>query len=350
MVQDIFAQGRKEELRRILFMQGMVAIGAVVAALAYALFQVPFQLAAGGVSGLGIIVHHYTGWPVGTLYLLLNIPLISYGYRHLGRGRFLFSTLWAVVVFSVAADLFSATLPTFLRRFPLTFDMLLNAIYAGILYGLGTGLIYRAGGTIGGTSIPANIFHKKTGFPLSQSYLFTDLGVIALAGLVFSWERAMLAFLSLILGGLVSDYVLEGASNVRTAMIITRKPETLSRALMNELQKGVSAWGVTGAFTHTQRTMLYCTVRRSQITELKQVLGKVDPDAFFVIGMAQQAYGGIGLPHLNGKKGLEQKERSLREEARALADEDAPNAASPATAPLTGIAGTDDGLSCRGGC
>jgi uncharacterized membrane-anchored protein YitT (DUF2179 family) len=294
---------------QILAQQFVIGVGAALAALGYVLFQVPFDLAAGGVSGLGIIINHFTGLPVGTLFLLINIPLLVLGFHQLGRWRFLFNTVLSVVVFSVASDLFLKHLPETMRTWPLTDDPLLSAIYAGIVYGLGSGLVYRAGGTVGGTSVPARILHIRRGFPMSQSYMFTDLAVIVLAGLVFSWEQAMLALLSLGLTGMFSDFVLEGISYVRTAMIITNHPRRMSKALMAELSKGVSLWPITGAYTEQSRTMIYCTIRRSQITELKQVVSREDPKAFLVIGVAQQAFGGVGFAHLEPARRLPERDK-----------------------------------------
>lgn len=285
-------------VRRFFLRQGVVAVGALLCALAYSLFQVPFNIAAGGISGIGIIVNHYTGWSVGLLFLVMNIPLVFLGYRYLGGNRFLVSTLFSVFLFSLGADLFTRHLPQWLERYPLSDDGLLNALYAGMMFGVGSGLIYRAGGSMGGTSVPARIIQKYTGFALSQSYLFTDLAIILAAGFVFTWEQSMLALLTLIMGGIVGDFVLEGASQVRTAMIVTEKPGVLGRALMQELRRGVSSWPITGAYTETTHTMLYCSVRRSQIYDLRYIVSRVDADAFLVIGMAQSAWGGTGFNRL----------------------------------------------------
>lgn len=294
--------GGYEQLFQIGLKSLIIILGAILAALGYVLFMVPFNLAAGGISGLAIIINHYTGWPIGALYFGINIPLLIMGYYHLGRIQFLLSTLLSVLAFSIAVDIFSATLPGLMPHFPISDDLLLNAIYAGIAFGLGTGLTYRAGSSIGGTSIPANIIHKWTGLPLSQSYLYTDSAIIATAGLVFGWDIAMLAMLTLLLTGLFSDYTLEGASYVRTALIITDNPSPLSSALMEELGQGVSTWPITGAYTKHGHNMVYCTVRRSQIRELKLLVAKMDPAAFFVLGAAKQAYGGTGFPHLGKEK------------------------------------------------
>ncbi|WP_235894007.1 YitT family protein [Oceanidesulfovibrio indonesiensis] len=288
----------RARLRRVLFQQSLIFFGATIAALGYALFQVPFNLAAGGVSGLALIINKYTGIPPGSLFLILNIPLLALGFSKLGRWRFLFSTILAVVVFSVMADVFGSVLPDVLKRYPVTDDALLSAIYAGILYGVGMGLVFRHGGTVGGTSVPARILHNATGFPMSQAYLYTDLSVIIAAGFVFSWESALLAFLTLVLSGIVSDFTLEGTSQVRTAMIITDQPEPLTYALMTELRRGVSYWNITGAYTQSSHTMIYCTVLRSRVYDLKYVVAKIDPQAFMVIGVAQQAFGGLNFRKL----------------------------------------------------
>lgn len=269
----------------------ILVLGSAVAALNYSLFQVPFNIAAGGLSGIAIIINHFTGWPQGTMFLVMNIPLMALGYFYLGRWRFLMRTLLAIAVFSPLVDLFNYYLPRWLTTFPLTNDILLNAIYAGILGGIGGGMIYRSSGTLGSTGIIGRILQQKTGTPLSQVYLYTDGVIILTAGLVFGWEIALYAFLTLFLNGLASDYTLEGPSSVRTASIITDKPELVAQALMHNLGRGVSEWQIKGAYTRAEHAMLFCTIYRPQVNDLKQVVGEVDPQAFVVIGTAHQALG-----------------------------------------------------------
>jgi len=269
----------------------MVFIGALIAALGYSMFQIPFQIVAGGVSGLGIIINHFTGLPEGVLFLLLNIPIMIVGYFHLGRWRFLLYTAIAVVTFSVAADVFTYWLPRLLPENRITNDMLLSGIYAGLVFGLGTGLIIRANGTIGGTTVIARIFQIKTGVPLSQIYLYTDGLIIFASGLIFGWEPALIALLTLFIGGMTNDYIIEGPSFVRTAMIVTNYPEDVSRALMIGLNKGVSHWEIVGSYTGQKRSMVFCILYRSQVQELKQIVAAVDEQAVVVIEQAHQALG-----------------------------------------------------------
>jgi uncharacterized membrane-anchored protein YitT (DUF2179 family) len=270
----------------------LVAIGACIAGLGYSLFQVPFSLAAGGLSGVVIIISNYVEFPEGLMLLLLNIPLLILGFYTLGRWRFLSYTLLAAVLFSLSADFFAYFIPIWLGTNSVTDDMLLSSIYAGVVVGIGSGIIYRAGSTIGGTSITSRLIQRKTGLPLSQAYLYTDGAIIAASGFVFGWEIALHAFLAVFVMGMASDYVLEGPSQVRSATIITNEPQVLTAALMQGLRQGSSHWEITGSYTGKQRAMVWCTVSRAQVNDLKYIVATVDPDAFIVIGQSHQALGG----------------------------------------------------------
>jgi uncharacterized membrane-anchored protein YitT (DUF2179 family) len=142
------------------------------------------------------------------------------------------------------------------------------------------------------------MIYNRTGFPLSQSYLFTDLSIIVLAGLVFDWEIAMLATLTLVLCGLISDFVLEGVSQTRIVTIITDKPDAIRLAVMHELQRGVTVWDVTGGYSGAKRTMLFLTALRSRIYDVKHIVTRLDPEAFMVVGVSQQTWGGYNAPKL----------------------------------------------------
>ncbi|NJK80940.1 MAG: YitT family protein [Chloroflexaceae bacterium] len=274
----------------------LVVIGTLIAALSYVLFQVPFDLAAGGITGLNIIINHFMGWPLGVLYFVTSLPLLLLGYYYLGGWRFLTFTLTSVIVFSIATDVLHYALPLVLDTFPVTDDVLLSSIYAAIIGGIGNGLIFRAGGSRGGTSVIGRIIQEKTGIPLSQVYLLTDGGIVMLAGLLFGWEVALHAMLILFLNGIASDFVMEGPSTVRTATIVTNHPTLITTALMHGLHRGSSYWQATGAYTGEPRALVFCTIYRSQVHELKQLIALSDPQAFVVIGNAHQALGSSFIP------------------------------------------------------
>lgn len=278
-----------------------LSLGAIIVALGFSMFQVPFNLAAGGITGVVIIIRKFFELPSGVLTLILNIPMMFIGYLYLGRWHFLIRTLYSVVVFSVATDFFAFVMPKLLAEFPITPNMLLGSIYAGLITGIGSGLIYRAGGTVGGTSIISRIVQRKTGIPLSQVYLIVDGAVILVAAFIFSWDIALHAILVLMIAGIASDFALEGPSVVRTASIVTDHPDKMAKALMSRLHRGVSLWEITGGYTGKKRSMIFCTLNRAQIFELKQVVSEVNPDAFVVIGVAQQALG-IGFRRFKSQK------------------------------------------------
>lgn len=287
LTQKRFAFPSKIALKHELQRAVLLVTGAALSALAYALFQVPFNLAAGGLGGVALIVNKFTGWPVGLLFGLLTLPLLILGYRELGRWYFVNRTIIGAFLFSVFTDLIIAYAPLE----ALTEDVLLSAVYGGIIGGIGGGLVYRAGCTLGGTGIISRTIQLRTGLPLSQVYFYTD-GVILLAlGFVFGWEVMLYGWLMLFLYGIASDYILEGASNTRTAMIITTRPDEVAHQLTSQLHRGITSWEVKGHYTDQNRTMLMCTVQRPQVTAIKHIVATADPDAFVTIGISHQAFG-----------------------------------------------------------
>ncbi len=269
----------------------LLTIGVLIVSAAYVIFQVPNNIVAGGISGLSIIINQYTGWPVGLMYWIMNLPLLLLGFFQLGRWAFLYRTLIAATIFSISTDVLLVYLPHVLPEFPLTDDLLLNTIYGGIVGGIGAGLIYRAGGTMGGTGILGRVLQKRTGRPLSQVYFYTDGIIILLGGVVFGPVMVLYGFLMLFLNGLASDYTLEGPSTTRTATIITNKPDEMIEALMRRTHRGVTYWPITGGYTGMQRYLVLCTVTRPQVNELKEVVAEVDKEAFVTIGVSHEAMG-----------------------------------------------------------
>jgi uncharacterized membrane-anchored protein YitT (DUF2179 family) len=268
---------------------GLITAGILLLAFNLNLFLAPAKIAPGGVSGIGIIINDLTGWPIGLTMLVLNIPLVLLGFRYLGRFRFLIKTLYAVILYSLSVDLLVHWLPAE----GLTDDLLLAALYGGVVGGIGSGLIFRGGGTTAGTGILGRVLQLKTGMPVSQIYLGTDGIVVLVAGLVFGWEMGLYALITLFVWGLATDFVLEGPSVVRMAFIVTDAPLAVTDALIRELQLGVTAWPAEGMYTETEHAVLFCTISRPYERALRQVVIEADPEAFLVIGHGHQASGGM---------------------------------------------------------
>ena len=193
-----------------------------------------------------------------------------------------------MLVYNLGVDILARWLPAG----GVTDDLVLNALYGGVVAGLGSGLVYRGGGTTAGTGILGRVLQLKTGIPISQIYVLVDGVVILAAGLVFGWEKGLYALITLFVWGLAADYVLEGPSVVRMAFIVTDSPRAVAEALQRHLRLGVTAWPAEGMFTENEHTILFCTVTRPHERTLRTVATQADPEAFIVTGHGHQASGG----------------------------------------------------------
>ena len=264
-----------------------IALGALLQALAIRLFLVPAGLVNGGISGLSQIINHFTGLPIGLMILIGNLPLFLIGWRFLGGRRFAMRTAFAVVSISLFTDLLVFILP----ENGLTEDLVLNTLYGGVASGIGYGLVYRGQGTSGGSDILARILNNWKGISISQSYLLTDSLIMFLGGLVYSWENALYAIVMLYISGVAAEVALEGSNVVRTALIITSEPEAVTRQILENMERGVTVLSGKGAYTGSERLVLYCVITRSEVAQLKALVNDIDPRAFIVIGQAHEALG-----------------------------------------------------------
>ena len=275
----------------------LIVVAALIQALSLRLFFVPANLASGGVSGIAQLINHFTGWPIGLMILIGNIPLFALGWRFLGGARFALRTALAIFMYSAFTDVLVQT-PLFTPGGAgtrliddLQGDIFLNALYGAVISGIGYGLVYRARGTSGGSDVLARILNHYRGVPMTQSYLMVDTAVILGAGFVFGWKAALYAMIALYVSGLVAESTLEGGGTVRTALIVTSEAETISARVVEELERGATILEGTGAYTGAGRPVLYCVITRSEVATLKAIVQEVDPRAFMVIGVAHEALG-----------------------------------------------------------
>ncbi len=265
----------------------IILAGVLLQALAMRLFLIPARLASGGVAGLAQIINYYTGWPIGVMVVIGNIPLFLLGWRYLGGLRFALRTVFAVGAFSFLVDVLAFFLPSG----GITPDLNLNALYGGVISGIGFGLVYRGQGTSGGSDILARILNHRWGISLSQSYMLTDALIMFLAGISFSWENALYAIVMLYISGVAAEVTLEGSNVTRTAMIISERPEEIRQKILYEMERGVTLLPAEGGFSARPKTVLYCVVSRSEIAQIKALVRAADPDAFMVIGQANEVFG-----------------------------------------------------------
>ena len=264
----------------------MINVGIFLGAISVIVFFAPAQIAPGGVSGIAVIANSLFNTPIGIVTLLLNLPILYLAYRMMSLQVVMW-TLYVTVVYALAIDI----LTPFFPADGVSQDQLLNAIFAGIVGGIGGGFIIRGGGTFGGTSTIARILQVKFGLPLSSTYMYTNFIVIILAGIFLGWESALLSFVALMVDGMSADYTLEGPGIIRTVTIVTNHPREVSDAILYQAQRGVTGWEATGMYSNAKRHILFVTVPRSQVNELKDVVIAADPTAFVVIGQGHMAYG-----------------------------------------------------------
>ena len=273
-----------------------LTIGAISIAVNFNLFMAPAEMAPGGATGIALIVNRFTGWSNGLILTGIAVLVLILGFKYLGRFRFLTRTLYLTILSNVLIDLLARWLP----KTGVTDDLLLSALFGGIVGGIGYGIALRGRGTYAGTGIITRVIQLKTGLPTSQLYMVVDGGVILALGATFGWDKALYALIMLFVYGLATDYVLEGPSVIRTIFIVTDKPESVAQMLLSRLQVGVTSWPVQGMFTGEAHTTLFCTVRRTDVETVKMLVGELDPKAFLVIGQGHQARGGVWQPNGGG--------------------------------------------------
>ncbi len=277
----------KTQIWKIIKDYSLVTLGALVQALAMRLFLIPGELVSGGISGLAQILNSFTGWPIGLMVFIGNVPLFVLGWRYLGGRRFALRTAVAVGLFSLFTDL----LVIFIPAQGMTQDNVLNALFGGVLLGIGLGLVYLGQGTSGGSDILGRILNSKLGISISQAYLITDTLVVLGGGLTYTWEKALYGLIVIYVSGLAAEAVSEGSGIFRETIIISSQPEQVAERLMTILERGVTVLPGTGAYTGVERPVLYCVITRAEVNQLKTLVKEIDPKAFIVIGSAHEVLG-----------------------------------------------------------
>jgi uncharacterized membrane-anchored protein YitT (DUF2179 family) len=266
----------------------LILMGAFIQAVSLRLFLVPASLVSGGISGAAQLINYLTnGWPIGVMVILGNLPLFVIGWRYLGGPRFALRTMLSIVAFAIFTDLLGLFIPSV----GITQDLFLNAIFGGIILGIGLGIVYLGRGTSGGTDILGRILNRRLGISISLSYMLTDSLVVLLAGFVFGWERALYGLVMIYVSGVAADVASQGSSIIRTALIVTTKGQQVTDAIMEELDRGVTLIPAKGGYTGDDKSLLYCAISASEVIRLKTVVKESDPDAFMVIGHATEALG-----------------------------------------------------------
>jgi uncharacterized membrane-anchored protein YitT (DUF2179 family) len=264
----------------------MWVIGCSLYSIGVCCFAVPNSIAQSGFTGIAVIVNHLFLLPVGIVNLALNIPMLILMWIFLGR-QLVARTLWVTVILSTALDVFGAIMPTY------TGDKLLASLFCGILEGAGLGLITITGATSGGTDIVARLIHKKWKFiTIGKVVLVADALVIISNMIVFrSIESGLYAIITIFASTRLIDSMVYGTGNGKMLMIITEKPEEISKAIITSSHRGVSIVPVVGAYTGENKNMLICVARRHEIPGIIRTAKAIDHKTFIIVSEANEILG-----------------------------------------------------------
>ena len=260
-----------------------IVIGASIVSVSINTLIIPNHIADGGLTGIAIILHYLFNWPVGWAVFLLNLPLFILGLRMVGRSFLIFSI--------VGVGMLSATLSLTTHLPALTHDTLLAAIYGGVLSGIGMGIVFRSRGSLGGTDILAVLFARTTPFSVGQILLGIDAAIFIGVAIMFRPEMAMYAMLYMFIATRVVDLVQEGLSHSKSVMVITTHPQKIAEEIMAKLERGVTLFQATGAFSGEAKQVIYCVINRTELSQIKEIVNKQDPQAFVAISEVPEVVG-----------------------------------------------------------
>ncbi|QSX07731.1 YitT family protein [Alkalibacter rhizosphaerae] len=262
-----------------------ITIGTMIMAFGFNSFSIPNKIAPGGFSGLATVLYHLSGYPVGLVTLIITIPLFFVAFKLLG-GRFGVKTFYGTVLFSLNVDLIMRT-PT------ITNDIFLASVFGGVILGAGVGVVFKFGGTTGGTDLLASIMHKYfRGVSIGTWLMIIDSMVVVFAGLVFrNMEITLYSTLTLYLSMKVIDLIQEGISYAKAFYIISPKAQQIADAILTDMDRGVTLLNGKGAYTGDDRSVVFCVVHRSQIFQMKDIVRDVDPGAFVILGDVYEVLG-----------------------------------------------------------
>lgn len=256
-----------------------IVIGCVLCALSYAIFLIPHQIVPGGVTGIAMILHFLYRSPVGIITIVLNIPLFLIALKFLGI-RFGVKSVIAILGTNILIDFFVYTL----KISTPTDNIILGALYGGLLLGLGLGLVFRAGASTGGTDIVGQILARNTNLSVGMWIMIVDFVVITLAGITTgSIELALLGYLALFLSSKVIDLVLEGMDYARAAFVVSNEHQKLVDEIYKKMKRGVTILDGHSPYSKEKRPVIMCVLTKKETHVFKSLIKNIDNKAFVIL-------------------------------------------------------------------
>ncbi len=268
-------------LRKYLWPVLVILIGTLSSAASFNLMLLPNRMLAGGVAGLSIIIGTITGWPIGILVFVLNLPILYLGYKYVG-GKFILLTTFAVLSFSTFLDLVPVS--------SAVEDILLASIFGGALNGLGLGLVFKVGASTGGTDVLGVILNRKFSLSIGEVLMAFNAIIVGLGAILFDLNAALYTLIAMFVTARIVDSM-QVSRDKKKALIVSSKSDALAEALNVKLGRGVTFFYGEGAYEHSQRKIIMCILTRFELAQLKEVVFGIDPAAFVTISDVDEVVG-----------------------------------------------------------
>ena len=264
----------------------MILLGSLVYSVGFIYILLPNSVPTGGIGGISMIINRFTNLPVGTMIIVLNIPLFIIAWRKLGL-RFMLASVVGTIISSVFIDIVSIFPHT------ITQDPFLTCIFGGIIYGSGLGIIYRTGATTGGSDIVAKLIRVRYPFMnFGTAMLILDIIIIALYAVIFDkMESAMYALITMFISSKMIDLVLYGADIAKLCIIISDHGDDVKDFIFETLDRGVTFLNGSGGYSEQSKKIVMCVIRPQQIVELRTSIKNVAPEAFIIITDSREVFG-----------------------------------------------------------
>lgn len=265
-----------------------MVLGVILLALAYNIFILPNNFVYGGISGLAIVTKQIFGIEPSIFIFASSVLLLVVSYLMLGKNKTACSVVGSVL-YPIMVELTSNV------RVYLNFEnsqLLLHALFGGLLAGIGLGLVYKAGFSTGGTDITAQIIHKYCKISMGKSIVICD-GIILLTGtFIFGINNFMYALIVLYLISVITDKVLLGISDSKAFYIVTEKEKEVKDFVLKSLNHGVTIFKAKGGHKNREKKVLFCVIPTNEYFKLKEGISSIDSESFFVVTDAYEVYGG----------------------------------------------------------
>ena len=267
----------------------------VINAVGVTMFLAPVHLYDSGISGTAMLLWQVTpeSWTLSLFLLLLNTPLFLFGWKKQGTVFTVYS-LWAVFVYSSASFVITNILPMDVSSAsPFAGqDLLLCALFGGLISGIGSGMTIRFGGAIDGIEVMAVIFSKRLGLTVGSFVMAYNVLLYIAIGCIFrSWVLPLYSIVTYCAAIKAVDFIVEGLDKAKSAMIVTTKADAISDALSDAFGRGITHIGARGYYSGTDQTIIYFVVNRFQIAKMKALVTEADPDAFITISEVSDVLG-----------------------------------------------------------